>query len=134
MTTTEQTAQDEWGPWVYWRGGECPIPDAKAKEFCLIFVDGSESSPASVDAKQFGWSRSLNLHAAIITHYRLRKPATPSPAYRALMESALHSLATIKVWTGKEHATSHPMNRIGAIDEIATRALATIKQKLAEVK
>lgn len=64
----------EWGPWIDWAGGECPIPDAKAGEYQLRFSHSTriDDNPIGLP-KQYAWK--MNAAGCVITAYRVRTPA-----------------------------------------------------------
>ena len=82
--------------------------------------------------------RNIGVPSFDITHYRLRKPATPSPDYRALLEQAAEAL---DVAADRIHRMAFEYGT-GTRKFMDTRewsgearsTLATIKQKLAEDK
>ncbi len=64
----------DFGPWIDWAGGPCPIPDAKAGEYDLKFVDGNPSSVVNkIAASMWNW-REGDVNIPIIA-YRVRIPA-----------------------------------------------------------
>lgn len=67
-------SDDNFGPWIDWAGGECPIPDAKAGEFEIRNHEGDEEGS---DQPAIWWSSGANdwwKNGRIIA-YRVRLPA-----------------------------------------------------------
>lgn len=63
----------QWGPWIEWAGGECPIPDAKAGEYQLRFSHSTrtDNNPIGLP-KHYAWK--MNAAGCVITAYRVRRP------------------------------------------------------------
>jgi hypothetical protein len=62
---------DEWGDWIEWAGGECPIPDTKAGEYMVRFDHGVCYAYVQLDARELPEWR-----LGHITAYRLKRRAT----------------------------------------------------------
>jgi len=62
---SEPVADDD--GWIKHNGGPCPIPDAKAGEYALLW-HGHITCTYQVDARELGWEDFSG-------HYRLHKPA-----------------------------------------------------------
>lgn len=60
--------------WILHNGGPCPIPDAKGKEYKVIFGDGDRVTPLCDAIFHSHWQHKNK--AKQITHYRLHKPTT----------------------------------------------------------
>jgi hypothetical protein len=66
---------DEWGDWIEWAGGECPIPQAKAGEYMIRRADGCEVASAG-PAPVWGNLWSMRSLPGTITAYRLKRTPT----------------------------------------------------------
>ena len=64
-------SEDNFGPWIDWAGGECPIPDAKAGDwqYMLHSTDFPADKPACSPLYKPHWE------AGTIAAYRVRLPA-----------------------------------------------------------
>ena len=71
-------------------GDPCPIPDAQRGTFGLRLVSGEELHPTICDALEYDEDFQSVEPRDGITHYRLRKPATPSDTH--LLRDALEAL------------------------------------------
>lgn len=63
--------------WIEWKGGECPIPDAKAGEFEVGLRDGDILSNEGWSAMDYSWHRAGSkglAHDCEIIAYRLIEP------------------------------------------------------------
>lgn len=69
------TNDDNFGPWIDWAGGECPIPDAKAGEFELRRGAGPDAV-SSTDAIGLHWGEFGKYPSFTIRAYRVRLPET----------------------------------------------------------
>lgn len=61
----------QWGPWIPWAGGECPIPDAKAGEYAVRFR-GAATGGKYCSALDYYWGDDDD---GTIAAYRVRIPA-----------------------------------------------------------
>lgn len=77
----------QWGPWIDWAGGDCPIPDAKAQTYELRFRNGEETS-STREGKSWIWANGEPCGADIIA-YRVRLPADD------LLRQAIEALRAI---------------------------------------
>lgn len=60
--------------WITWKGGECPIPDAKAGEYEIRFGNGEIKAGDICDAIHWHWEHIFNDADYNIVAYRLVKP------------------------------------------------------------
>ena len=82
-------SEDNFGPWIDWAGGECPIPDATPGELEVKFRDGriyDGHSPFCYD-----WSHKDQFDDDIIA-YRVRLPADD------LLRQAIEALRAWQEW------------------------------------
>lgn len=81
MVHRSQLPDAEWGPWIEWNGGECPIPEAKAGEFEVRTDDVDQvrasmycrNEPAGVGWMSNCWAQHKN-HWPILA-YRVKRSA-----------------------------------------------------------
>lgn len=64
MTNTDKS-QDEWGPWIGWNGGECPVDEGVAFQVSL-------STGISGDTTVEGWDWDNDAKNPIVA-YRIKK-------------------------------------------------------------
>ena len=69
-----ETTETEWGPWIEWGGGECPIPGAKAGDWQVRFRNGDEVSDSS-PVGYLWWGREPGSETYEIVAYRLKATA-----------------------------------------------------------
>ena len=63
-------SDDNFGPWIDWAGGECPIPDAKAGEYQIKVADRYNRTSVNED-----WQKWTEHDDVTIIAYRVRLPA-----------------------------------------------------------
>ena len=101
------TVQDDgWGEWQKHDGGECPIPFAEAGEYEIRYGDGTVyGRNGYLKAAAHGpvWTPSPK-RELMITHYRLRKPATPPDTLLRDMAAKFATMPCPSVINGKETA------------------------------
>ena len=84
-------SDDNFGPWIDWAGGECPIPDAKAGDFEIRNHEGDEEGS---DQPAIWWSSGANdwwKNGRIIA-YRVRLPADD------LLRQAIEAVRAWQEW------------------------------------
>jgi hypothetical protein len=95
-TIIEQSASAaEWGPWIEWPGGECPIPHLKAGEYEMRSIEGdkgcsggwaeyvSSRNPACERAFAGCWAHKDGCWPVVA--YRVRKAKSVAPDPNAAM-------------------------------------------------
>ena len=69
VVKSTESQDDEWGPWIEWEGGPCPVPDGST--FHVRFRSGMVDSGDT--ASEWEWSD--NGHPYDIIAYRVKKEA-----------------------------------------------------------
>lgn len=64
-------SDENFGPWIDWAGGQCPIPNAKAGDFEVKFRGGNVGDIC--DASEYVWGEDRD---GTIIAYRVRLPAS----------------------------------------------------------
>ena len=70
-------SEDNFGPWIDWAGGPCPIPDAKAGDFEIKLRNGKTIGWGSAEywATWQDWWQWQGPKPKAIVAYRVRLPA-----------------------------------------------------------
>lgn len=68
---------DGWGPWIEWKGGECPIPGVKAGNYSVKWANGHVSTYKNLLAHQAaGWDRHIVAYRVRLTAQQPTEQAT----------------------------------------------------------
>ena len=81
-------SNDNFGPWIDWAGGPCPIPNAKAGEYAVRFR-GAATGGKYCSALDYDWGDDDD---GTITAYRVRLPADD------LLRQAIEALRAWQEW------------------------------------
>lgn len=103
-------SETEWGPWIEWKGGECPIPEAKAGEWqCKL------SDPLVVHSFYFEASGPVNswLYGAI-TAYRT-KAADPYAEAKAAWRDGELQVEVDGGWRDVANTCGIPWHAMGSL-------------------
>ena len=65
----------QWSEWIEHDGGECPIPDARASEYQLMFGIAHQYQPIALHAIECDYPLGSGIWPKEITHYRVLKGA-----------------------------------------------------------
>ena len=90
------TDNTEWGPWIEWTGGDCPIPDLNIGEFDVRLR--GVAFRGKWKAADLNWD--IDDECGDITHYRLRKPRVD---WKAIAEKQNDVLKSVWAFLIKEH-------------------------------
>lgn len=78
ISLAQNAPESQWGPWIEWEGGECPIPDAKAGEYEVRPSPAAPWQPGK-DRCAIDWEHNWRCRGGFwpITAYRLLKSMLP---------------------------------------------------------
>ena len=118
-------SDDNFGPWIDWAGGPCPIPDAKAGDFEIKLRNGKTIGWGSAEywATWQDWWQWQGPKPKAIVAYRVRLPADDllRQAIEALREFAKQRRTTEMDEDENEHADFE-----GAYDAFIDKARAVL--------
>lgn len=84
--------------WITWKGGECPIPDAKVGEYEIRFGNGEIKAGDICDAIHWHWEHIFNGADYNIVAYRLVKPDHSQLANSEQNDDRITGMEATHIW------------------------------------